>query len=50
MSTHNKGFYEELTKIILPLSPNMQLISSSDVMFFNEKRKNCNSVIGISFV
>ena len=29
MSTHNIGFYEELTKIIFPLSSNTHLISSS---------------------
>ena len=28
MSTHNIGFYEDLTKIIFQLSPNMHLISS----------------------
>ena len=30
MSTHNIGFYEDLTKIIFQLSSNMHLISSSD--------------------
>ena len=29
MSTHNIGFYEDLTKIIFQLSSNMHLISSS---------------------
>ena len=29
MSTHNIGFYEDLTKIIFELSSNMQLISST---------------------
>ena len=28
MSTHNIGFYEDLTKIIFELSSNMHLISS----------------------
>ena len=30
MSTHNIGFYEDLTKIIFELSSNMHLISSAD--------------------
>ena len=30
MSTHNIGFYEDLTKIIFQLSSNTHLISSSD--------------------
>ena len=30
MSTHNKGFYEDLTKIIFELSSNTHLISSAD--------------------
>ena len=30
MSTHNIGFYENLTKIIFQLSSNTHLISSSD--------------------
>ena len=29
MSTHNKGFYEDLTKIIFELSSNTHLISSA---------------------
>ena len=32
MSTHNIGFYEDLTKIIFQLSSNMHLISSSEEM------------------
>ena len=32
MSTHNIGFYEDLTKIILELSSNMNLISSAGVL------------------
>ena len=31
MSTHNIGFYEDLTKIIFELSSNTQLISSAEV-------------------
>ena len=31
MSTHNIGFYEDLTKIIFELSSNMHLISSAAV-------------------
>ena len=31
MSTHNIGFYEDLTKIIIELSSNTHLISSADV-------------------
>ena len=31
MSTHNIGFYEDLTKIIFELSSNMHLISSAGV-------------------
>ena len=34
MSTHNIGFYEDLTKIIFELSSNMHLISSADVSKF----------------
>ena len=30
MSTHNIGFYEDLTKIIFELSSNMHLISAAD--------------------
>ena len=30
MSTHNIGFYEDLTKIIFELSSNTQLISSAE--------------------
>ena len=30
MSTHNIGFYEEITKIIVQLSPNTHLTSSSE--------------------
>ena len=30
MSTHNTGFYEDLTKIIFELSSNTHLISSAD--------------------
>ena len=31
MSTHNIGFYEDLTKIIFELSSNTHLISSTDI-------------------
>ena len=31
MSTHNIGFYEDLTKIIFELSSNTHLISSADL-------------------
>ena len=31
MSTHNMGFYEDLTKIIFELSSNTHLISSADL-------------------
>ena len=31
MSTHNIGFYEDLTKIIFELSSNTHLISSAEV-------------------
>ena len=33
MSTHNIGFYEDLTKIIFELSSNTQQISSADNTF-----------------
>ena len=33
MSTHNIGFYEDLTKIIFVLSSNMHLISSVGIGF-----------------
>ena len=32
MSTHNIGFYEDLTKIIFELSSNTHLISSAEYM------------------
>ena len=32
MSTHNMGFYEDLTKIIFELSSNTHLISSAGLM------------------
>ena len=32
MSTHNIGFYEELTKIIFELSSNTHLISSAEIL------------------
>ena len=35
MSTHNIGFYEDLTKIILDLSLNTHLISSADLSIFS---------------
>ena len=43
MSTHNTGFYEDLTKIIFQLSSNNHLISSSElclctVNIFNNMR------------
>ena len=31
MSTHNIGFYEDLTKIIFELSSNTYLISSAEI-------------------
>ena len=38
MSTHNIGFYEDLTKIIFELSSNMHLISSAAVLQTAHKR------------
>ena len=35
MSTHNIGFYEDLTKIIFELSSNTHLISSADSVASN---------------
>ena len=43
MSTHNIGFYEDLTKIIFELSSNMHLISSAEII--NNKKmieKKCD--------
>ena len=37
MSTHNIGFYEDLTKIIFQLSSNTHLISSSAYVPYREK-------------
>ena len=37
MSTHNIGFYEDLTKIIFELSSNMHLISSAADLLFISK-------------
>ena len=36
MSTHNKGFYEDLTKIIFELSSNTHLISSARTTYVNK--------------
>ena len=36
MSTHNIGFYEDLTKIIFELSSNTHLISSADSSYFSK--------------
>ena len=38
MSTHNIGFYEDLTKIITELSSNMHLISSAKYPLSNKLR------------
>ena len=39
MSTHNIGFYEDLTQIIFELSSNMHLISSAEAsIYFSIKR------------
>ena len=35
MSTHNIGFYEDLTKIIFELSSNTHLISSAGFFFLD---------------
>ena len=43
MSTHNIGFYEDLTKIIFELSSNTHLISSAGCLvfsFYNRKLQN----------
>ena len=37
MSTHNIGFYEDLTKIIFQLSSNTYLISSSVSVMMRDK-------------
>ena len=45
MSTHNIGFYEDLTKIIFELSSNAHLISSagySSLKCPNFSAKDCN--------
>ena len=34
MSTHNIGFYGDLTKIIFELSSNTHLISSAGILYF----------------
>ena len=43
MSTHNIGFYEDLTKIIFQLSSNMHIISSNcrttQIKIFYDKRQ-----------
>ena len=39
MSTHNIGFYEDLTKIIFQSSPNTHLISFADIGFCGEINK-----------
>ena len=47
MSTHNIGFYEDLTKIIFELSSNTHLISSADLV--NLLRKN-DKMLGIAIL
>ena len=37
MSTHNIGFYEDLTKIVFELSSNMHLISSAGCTVGNQQ-------------
>ena len=39
MSTHNIGFYEDLTKIIFELSSNTHLISSAEHLLFSFRNK-----------
>ena len=41
MSTHNIGFYQDLTKIIFELSSNMHLISSADGGYSNTIGTTC---------
>ena len=38
MSTHNIGFYEDLTKIIFELSSNTHLISSA--VYYSQMKQN----------
>ena len=56
MSTHNIGFYEDLTKIIFQLSSNTHLISSSvteifdlSTMFFERQHTNSKVLQGVSW-
>ena len=44
MSTHNIGFYEDLTKIIFELSSNMHLISSADCDKFHNSEEHIKCV------
>ena len=54
MSTHNIGFYEEISKIIPELSSNMHLISSSVIvssplnhmLWVLIKNNGCDSSVG----
>ena len=48
MSTHNIGFYEDLTKIIFELSSNMHLISSAASPLLTETE--VGSFSGITFL
>ena len=41
MSTHNIGFYEEISKTIPELSSNMHLISSSEFQAMTLLKLNC---------
>ena len=51
MSTHNIGFYEDLTKIIFELSSNTHLISSTVLIeHFNSIFEHCCEKICHSFV
>ena len=46
MSTHNIGFYEDLTKIIFELSSNTHLISSAGTLLSNKVSVQTDPPVG----
>ena len=49
MSTHNIGFYEDLTKIIFELSSNTHLISSADYLETRKTKQRDNVLTILTF-
>ena len=50
MSTHNIGFYEDLTEIIFELSSNMHLISSTKFPLHRNSVLICDMSFSLAFL